>query len=124
MGDEGVKIHAGAVVSGEANIEGDVTIHPRTAVHPTAVIVASPGHPIVIGSGNIIEERSTITSEHAAVTIGDGNHVQVGAKLESSQLGNANVLEPNCEVGSGCTVPNACVVGALVRESHSSSLPL
>lgn len=34
------KIHAGASVSGDADIRGDVTIMTRTVIHPTAVIVA------------------------------------------------------------------------------------
>ena len=122
MADEDVKIHAGAVVSGEADIRGDVTIHPRSAVHPKAVIVADPGKPIVIGSGNIVEERAYITSKDAAVTIGDSNHLHAGCRLQSCQLGDGNIVEPNSSVGSGCTLQNACVVGALVSVPERTTL--
>ena len=96
--DDSVKIHAGASVSGECTVEGDVTIHSRSVVHPKAVIVAEPGNPIVIGSGNIIEEASSITSLSGAVTIGNGNHLQVGCRLDSCKLGDANIIEPSCKL--------------------------
>ena len=103
MDDPDVKLHAGASVSGEADIQGDVTIHARTVVHPKAVIIAEPGHPIVIGSGNIIEEASRITSAAGSVRIGDSNHIQVGCHLDSCQLGDANTVEPGCK----CLGPSA-----------------
>uniref|UniRef100_A0A674INQ6 Dynactin subunit 6 n=1 Tax=Terrapene triunguis TaxID=2587831 RepID=A0A674INQ6_9SAUR len=54
-----VKIAPGAVVCVESEIRGDVTIGPRTVIHPKARIIAEAG-PIVIGEGNLIEEQTLI----------------------------------------------------------------
>ncbi|MGH0156181.1 UNVERIFIED_CONTAM: hypothetical protein FKN15_030877, partial [Acipenser sinensis] len=54
-----VKIAPGAVVCVESEIRGDVTIGPRTVVHPKARILAEAG-PIVIGEGNLIEEQALL----------------------------------------------------------------
>ncbi|KAJ6653490.1 hypothetical protein lerEdw1_009162 [Lerista edwardsae] len=54
-----VKIAPGAVVCVESEIKGDVTIGPRTVIHPKARIIAEAG-PIVIGEGNLIEEQAII----------------------------------------------------------------
>uniref|UniRef100_A0A9L0IDE2 Dynactin subunit 6 n=1 Tax=Equus asinus TaxID=9793 RepID=A0A9L0IDE2_EQUAS len=54
-----VKIAPGAVVCVESEIRGDVTIGPRTVIHPKARIIAEAG-PIVIGEGNLIEEQALI----------------------------------------------------------------
>uniref|UniRef100_A0A4W4GKU8 Dynactin subunit 6 n=1 Tax=Electrophorus electricus TaxID=8005 RepID=A0A4W4GKU8_ELEEL len=54
-----VKIAAGAVVCVESEIRGDVTIGPRTVIHPKARIIAEAG-PIVIGEGNLIEEQALL----------------------------------------------------------------
>ena len=48
MEDEDVKIHAGASVSGDADIRGDVTILPGTVVHPKSVIVADVCSPFFL----------------------------------------------------------------------------
>ncbi|PKU46501.1 rna-binding protein with multiple splicing [Limosa lapponica baueri] len=54
-----VKIAPGAVVCVESEIRGDVTIGPRTVIHPKARIIAEAG-PIIIGEGNLIEEQALI----------------------------------------------------------------
>lgn len=54
-----IKVGAGAIVCEEAILQGDITIGPRTVVHPRASIIAEAG-PIIIGEGNIIEEMATI----------------------------------------------------------------
>ena len=122
------------------------------------LLPSQPGNPIIIGSGNIIEERSYITSacvclsprcacrtpalpparsrssslrpcsavwlrSNGPVTIGDSNHLQVGSRLESCTLGDGNVVEVNSSIGSGCTLENACVVGALVKVPEGEALP-
>ena len=43
-----VKIAPGAVVCNECELKGDITIGPRTVVHPKARIIAEAG-PIIIG---------------------------------------------------------------------------
>jgi carbonic anhydrase/acetyltransferase-like protein (isoleucine patch superfamily) len=113
--------------------------------------LVQPGNPIVIGSGNIVEERAYITSacvrwigpivarcdgsshtwrsrrrvpccSNGPVTIGNSNHLQVGCRLESCTVGDGNVVEANSSLGSGCTLENACVVGALVKLPEGESL--
>lgn len=54
--------------------------------------------------------------------IGNSNHLQVGSRLDSCTLGDGNVLEANSILGKGCTLKNACVVGALVNLPDSESL--
>uniref|UniRef100_A0A671DU56 Dynactin subunit 6 n=1 Tax=Rhinolophus ferrumequinum TaxID=59479 RepID=A0A671DU56_RHIFE len=56
------KIAPGAVVCVESEIRGDVTIGPRTVIHPKARIIVEAG-PIVIGEGNLIEEQALIINE-------------------------------------------------------------
>ena len=43
-----VKIAPGAVVCNECELKGDITIGPRTVVHPKARIIAEAG-PVIIG---------------------------------------------------------------------------
>ena len=42
--------------------------------------------------------------------------------LESCTIGDGNIVEPNSSVGSGCTLENACVVGALVKIPDGEAL--
>ncbi|XP_020367620.1 dynactin subunit 6-like [Rhincodon typus] len=90
-----VKIAAGAVVCVESEIKGDVTIGPRTVVHPKARIIAEAG-PIIIGEGNLIEEQALITNsypenlvpqkedmEPKVMTIGTNNVFEVGCRILS-----------------------------------------
>eukprot|EP01051_Picozoa_sp_SAG22_P004560 SAG22_NODE_247_length_13918_cov_7.885375_4_plen_123_part_00 len=65
---------------------------------------------------------TVITAVNGPVTIGDNNHIQVGARIESATLGNANLIEPNAVVSAGCTVGNGCVVGALVKLAQNTEL--
>lgn len=56
-----VKIAVGALVCQDCVLKGDITIGPRTIIHPRASIIAEAG-PIIIGEGNIIEEMATIAN--------------------------------------------------------------
>lgn len=56
-----VKIAVGALVCEESILKGDITIGPKTIIHPRASIIAEAG-PIIIGEGNIIEEMATIAN--------------------------------------------------------------
>lgn len=58
-----IKIAGGAVVCDESILKGDITIGPRTVVHPRASIIADAG-PIIIGEGNIIEEMASIINRY------------------------------------------------------------
>ncbi|KAJ0033052.1 hypothetical protein NQD34_000159 [Periophthalmus magnuspinnatus] len=101
---KGVKIAAGAVVCVESEIRGDVTIGPRTVVHPKARIIAEAG-PIVIGEGNLIEEQALIINGHPenitpdsefepkTMTIGINNVFEVGCTSQALKIGDNNVIE-------------------------------
>jgi carbonic anhydrase/acetyltransferase-like protein (isoleucine patch superfamily) len=67
-------------------------------------------------------DRALTCRSNGPVTIGNSNHLQVGCRLESCTLGDGNVVEANSTVGSGCTLENACVVGALVKLPDGESL--
>ncbi|XP_041315251.1 dynactin subunit 6 [Pyrgilauda ruficollis] len=71
-----VKIAPGAVVCVESEIRGDVTIGPRTVIHPKARIIAEAG-PIVIGEGNLIEEQALIINGSVRLPGGLKNHGEV-----------------------------------------------
>ena len=122
MSDE-AKLHAGAAVSGDAEIVGDVTVMPRTCIHPKAVIIATSGNPIFIGEGNIIEETARIISTSGPVKIGNFNHMMVGSCIDSCSIGSANVLEPKSSVAAECTIGDRCVVGALVHVAKGTTVP-
>ena len=47
-----IKIAPGAVVCNECELKGDITIGPRTVIHPKARILAEAG-PIIIGKGGL-----------------------------------------------------------------------
>uniref|UniRef100_A0A5F8H6C6 Dynactin subunit 6 n=1 Tax=Monodelphis domestica TaxID=13616 RepID=A0A5F8H6C6_MONDO len=102
---KGVKIAPGAVVCVESEIRGDVTIGPRTVIHPKARIIAEAG-PIVIGEGNLIEEQALILNgypeniipdmenmEPKSMIIGTNNVFEVGCYSEAMKMGDNNVIE-------------------------------
>ncbi|XP_077996578.1 dynactin subunit 6-like [Glandiceps talaboti] len=115
-----VKIGAGAVVCVEAEIRGDVTIGPRTVIHPKARIVAEGG-PIIIGECNLIEEQAFIINpkvgakidkNSAVMTIGSHNVFEVGCRCEAFKVGNNNVVEAKAVVGRNTELSNGCIIGA------------
>ncbi|XP_070220220.1 dynactin subunit 6 isoform X3 [Bos mutus] len=100
-----VKIAPGAVVCVESEIRGDVTIGPRTVIHPKARIIAEAG-PIVIGEGNLIEEQALIINAHPdnitpdaedpepkPMIIGTNNVFEVGCYCQAMKIGDNNVIE-------------------------------
>ncbi|XP_058438278.1 dynactin subunit 6 isoform X4 [Marmota monax] len=100
-----VKIAPGAVVCVESEIRGDVTIGPRTVIHPKARIIAEAG-PIVIGEGNLIEEQALIINAHPdnitpdtedpepkPMIIGTNNVFEVGCYSQAMKMGDNNVIE-------------------------------
>uniref|UniRef100_A0A8C8CE79 Dynactin subunit 6 n=1 Tax=Oncorhynchus tshawytscha TaxID=74940 RepID=A0A8C8CE79_ONCTS len=121
-------IAAGAVVCVESEIRGDVTIGPRTVVHPKARIIAEAG-PIIIGEGNLIEEQALIINsypenimpdtegvEPKTMTIGINNVFEVGCGIlllhvitMTADLGKNVILTSGCIVGACCQV-NTCEV--------------
>jgi NDP-sugar pyrophosphorylase family protein len=57
--NSGVVILSKAIVPRETELKGEVTVGSGTVLHPSAKILALNG-PIVIGEGNIIEEKVEI----------------------------------------------------------------
>lgn len=108
-----LKCHASTIICREKTIViGDVTIGSDCVIHPTARVIARHG-PIVIGSGNLIEERAEIVNNQPnTLTIGDGNLFEVDSRCEAIKIGNNNILECKSFVGSNVELTNNCIIGA------------
>ncbi|KAK1886813.1 Dynactin subunit 6 [Dissostichus eleginoides] len=127
-----VKIAAGAVVCVESEIRGDVTIGPRTVVHPKARIIAEAG-PIVIGEGNLIEEQALIINgypenitpesevEPKTMTIGMNNVFEVGCVSQALKIGDNNVIESKADVGRNVILTVAVSLEPSVRSTRVKS---
>ncbi|XP_043467208.1 dynactin subunit 6 [Leptopilina heterotoma] len=127
-----LKIAAGAVVCDESILKGDITIGPRTVIHPKAIILAEAG-PIIIGEGNIIEEMATIVNKLPddaprlttvpVQIIGNYNVFEVDSICEASKVGDNNILETKAFVGREVELTNGCIIGAACSISESEILP-
>ncbi|XKL66535.1 hypothetical protein PGB90_009955 [Kerria lacca] len=132
MSKSEVKIYHGAIVCKETKIRGDVTIGSMTIVHPCATIIADAG-PIVIGDGNIIEEQVVIINrlpensqnkdDISTLRIGNNNVFEVGCIVETSSIGDNNVLECKSYIGPGIKLGVGCVIGAGCRLTLPETLP-
>ncbi|KAM9407883.1 dynactin subunit 6 isoform 2-T2 [Salvelinus alpinus] len=124
MSQKSANIAAGAVVCVESEIRGDVTIGPRTVVHPKARIIAEAG-PIIIGEGNLIEEQALIINSYAenimpdtegvepkTMTIGINNVFEVGCVSQALKIGDNNVIESKADLGKNVILTSGCIVGA------------
>nr|XP_023992746.1 dynactin subunit 6 isoform X2 [Salvelinus alpinus] len=124
MSQKSANIAAGAVVCVESEIRGDVTIGPRTVVHPKARIIAEAG-PIIIGEGNLIEEQALIINsypenimpdtegvEPKTMTIGINNVFEVGCVSQALKIGDNNVIESKADLGKNVILTSGCIVGA------------
>ncbi|XP_066603181.1 dynactin subunit 6 [Prorops nasuta] len=121
-----------AVICEESILEGEITIGPRTVVHPKARIIAEAG-PIIIGEGNIIEEMAIITNrlppgapEPATVPvqiIGNYNVFEVDSVCEAMKVGDNNILEAKAYVAHQVEVTNGCVIGAGCSLKEAETLP-
>ena len=126
-----IKIAPGAVVCGECELRGDITIGARSVIHPRARILAEAG-PIVIGENNLIEELSCIINRSQApgtgqpesvLIIGNNNVFEVGARCEALHVGDSNVLEARSFVGRGTELGNGCTIGTACRVDSREALP-
>ncbi|XP_063977959.1 dynactin subunit 6 isoform X2 [Diachasmimorpha longicaudata] len=126
-----VKIAAGAVVCDESILKGDITIGPKTVVHPRASIIAEAG-PIFIGEGNIIEEMASIINRLPpggnpdtllAQTIGNFNVFETDSTCEAERVGDNNVLETKAVVARGVELTNGCVIGPSCSISEPEIVP-
>jgi len=113
MVGKGVIISQGAMVAAEAILEGDVFIGPGTVINPLCEIKSISG-PIVIGEDNIFEERVVVVCNHEedlGINIGSLNLFEVGAYIESSDIGNCNLIKINSRLNRKTSLANGCVVG-------------
>ncbi|XP_017819239.1 dynactin subunit 6 isoform X1 [Callithrix jacchus] len=130
-----VKIAPGAVVCVESEIRGDVTIGPRTVVHPKARIIAEAG-PIVIGEGNLIEEQALIINaypdnitpdtedpEPKPMIIGTNNVFEVGCYSQAMKMGDNNVIESKAYVGRNVILTSGCIIGACCNLNTFEVIP-
>uniref|UniRef100_A0A4W2HM33 Dynactin subunit 6 n=1 Tax=Bos indicus x Bos taurus TaxID=30522 RepID=A0A4W2HM33_BOBOX len=130
-----VKIAPGAVVCVESEIRGDVTIGPRTVIHPKARIIAEAG-PIVIGEGNLIEEQALIINAHPdnitpdaedpepkPMIIGTNNVFEVGCYCQAMKIGDNNVIESKAYVGRNVILTSGCIIGACCNLNTFEVIP-
>uniref|UniRef100_A0A8C8BLP2 Dynactin subunit 6 n=2 Tax=Telluraves TaxID=3073808 RepID=A0A8C8BLP2_9STRI len=130
-----VKIAPGAVVCVESEIRGDVTIGPRTVIHPKARIIAEAG-PIVIGEGNLIEEQALIINgypenitpeteevEPKPMVIGTNNVFEVGCYSQAMKVGDNNVIESKAFVGRNVILTSGCIIGACCNINTYEVIP-
>uniref|UniRef100_A0A0G4I9Z1 Dynactin subunit 6 n=1 Tax=Chromera velia CCMP2878 TaxID=1169474 RepID=A0A0G4I9Z1_9ALVE len=105
-------IDSEAMVCQEAVLRGEVTVGKGTVIHPTCLLDAKVG-PIRVGADNILEEQvEIVNTTPEALTIGDRNVIEVGAKIVGAKaVGNSNILETKCFVGEGVEIHNGCTVG-------------
>ncbi|TWW59834.1 Dynactin subunit 6 [Takifugu flavidus] len=116
--NKSVKIATGAVVCVESEIRGDVTIGPRTVVHPKARIIADAG-PIIIGEGNLIEEQALIINRYPE-NISPDDEVQPKTMI----VGMNNVFEVGCaDVGRNVILTNGCIIGAFCQVNTCEVIP-
>ncbi|KAK2519967.1 hypothetical protein Q9233_011755 [Columba guinea] len=121
---KGVKIAPGAVVCVESEIRGDVTIGPRTVIHPKARIIAEAG-PIVIGEGNLIEEQALIINGSVSGKYYPRNG-RGGAQTNDSQamkVGDNNVIESKAFVGRNVILTSGCIIGACCNVNTYEVIP-
>lgn len=144
-----MKIESGAIVCIDAEVVGDVRIGAGmsqfvfqssdfisgTVIHPRASVISSPkadiegtvvdaGGPINLGGGNIIEEKAVLlTTDGRTMQIGSSNVFEVGCRIESSVIGDGNVIECRAVLGPNSVLGNGCVIGAGVVISAGTVLP-
>ncbi|XP_068975495.1 dynactin subunit 6 [Bombus flavifrons] len=127
-----VKIAVGALVCEESILKGDITIGPKTIIHPRASIIAEAG-PIIIGEGNIIEEMAIITNKLPPDTpepttipvqiIGNYNVFETDCTCEAFKVGDHNILESKAHVGREVELTNGCIIGTSCSLTEADTIP-
>eukprot|EP00047_Mylnosiga_fluctuans_P004568 m.235302 g.235302 ORF g.235302 m.235302 type:complete len:171 (+) comp12799_c0_seq1:149-661(+) len=104
-------------------IRGQITIGAGTVIHPAVTIIAEGG-PIIIGDNNLIEEQTVIINKStgSVLVIGNGNVFEVGSRVESSTIGDDNVIEAKAVVGPQAVIGNNCRIGAMCTVSPNEFL--
>lgn len=114
-----LQIGTDCIICEQAEIKGNVTIGSSTIIHPKARIIAEAG-PIIIGEGNLIEEKAVIWNRAAdnasgvtpVMIIGSMNVFEVFSHCEALKVGDRNTFEPKSFVDREVVVTDGCVVGA------------
>ncbi|KAF8323723.1 trimeric LpxA-like protein [Clavulina sp. PMI_390] len=118
-------IHTKAVVCQDVDLRGDITIGSGTIVHPKVTIFAITG-PIVIGSGNIIEEGAIIINrKKETMRIGDDNLFEIGSRVESPAVGSFNTIGTRARVHYTIRMTSNCTLGpgVLLVTAEEETLP-
>ncbi|XP_017762029.1 PREDICTED: dynactin subunit 6 [Eufriesea mexicana] len=127
-----VKIAVGALVCQDCVLKGDITIGPRTVIHPRASIIAEAG-PIIIGEGNIIEEMAIIANRLPADApesttvpvqiVGNYNVFETDCTCEAFKVGDNNILESKSYVCREVELTTGCIIGASCRLTEADVIP-
>ena len=124
-----INIHQTAVVSQAATIKGNVTIGAGSVVHPNAAILATGG-PIDIGPNNIIEECVVIETNPTAnqnsgmiLKVGSFNTFEVGCRVESTMIGDGNVIGAKASLGVLSSITDGVTVAPHVKVPEKMHLP-
>lgn len=117
-----------SIICSACDVQGNVTFGKGCVVHPGCSILAEGGD-IIIGDNNIIEERVVIYNKAPkekppgwapkTMRIGSFNLFEVGTFVETSDIGSFNMFQHRAHLETGCTVKNACNIGAAVRVATS-----
>ncbi|OQV20162.1 putative Dynactin subunit 6 [Hypsibius exemplaris] len=125
----GVIILPKAVVPREIELKGEITIGSRTVLHPSSKILAING-PIVIGEGNIIEEKTEIRNNFPpdkdgtkkTLYIGNRNLFETYAVIEGN-VGNNNTVSSKARIGHRTTLSTGCMIGCMCVLDSDETLP-
>ncbi|KXS19835.1 hypothetical protein M427DRAFT_430958 [Gonapodya prolifera JEL478] len=102
-------------------VTGDVVLGDGNIVHPLVTFIAHPDARIVIGEDNIFEEGTRVECWSGALTIGDGNLIEVGSAIYSSigsrcHLEPKSCLLPDSRLEDRCIITAGTKVGGIVEE--------
>ncbi|XP_055329372.1 dynactin subunit 6-like isoform X2 [Paramacrobiotus metropolitanus] len=124
----GVLILPKAIVPKETELKGEITIGQGTVLHPSCKIIAENG-PIVIGEGNIIEEKAIIRNRfpvgedgtRKTLYIGSRNLLEAYSVVEGS-VGNNNSILCKARIGPLTTISTGCVIGVMCSINSDETL--
>ncbi|KXN74614.1 trimeric LpxA-like protein [Conidiobolus coronatus NRRL 28638] len=106
-----IQINASTLVCQDSIIEGKVTIGSGNILHHRCRIIARRG-PIIIGDKNIFEEHSTIINNGAEpMIIGNENLFETSSYVDTSNLGNQNIVEIKATVQQNTKITNNTIIG-------------
>eukprot|EP01016_Furgasonia_blochmanni_P016435 TRINITY_DN1952_c0_g1_i3.p1 TRINITY_DN1952_c0_g1~~TRINITY_DN1952_c0_g1_i3.p1 ORF type:complete len:308 (+),score=32.52 TRINITY_DN1952_c0_g1_i3:65-988(+) len=105
-------------------VQGKVTFGKGCVIHPLCQIISEAGE-IIIGDYNIIEERCVIYNKAMkdkngtvipnTMRVGSYNIFEVGAQINTAEIGDCNVFGMRSIVDFNCKIKNGCSIGATVK---------